>query len=103
MRVSKLVYVTALGAALVSAAACYRNGEPPRDPVGSTRVTSADEASPSTDFQDPWVKDGGAHPYDSDYDNAPAGQSPGISPGSSYNPPVSRPVPWRGSSGGGSK
>lgn len=91
--------------------ACYRTAEPKQEPVGSTRVTSADEgdtdkARSTTDFQDPWAKkDGGGaqeHPYDSDYDHP--GQSPGITPPSSIpHAPMSRPAPWRGSSGGGSK
>ena len=97
-----VILVTA-AATLALGVACYRTAEP--QPVGSTRLTSADEADTSSDVRDPWAKkDAGAnaHPYDSDYDHP--GQSTGIRPPSSIPPtPVGRPVPWRGSSGGGSK
>ncbi len=94
-------------ATVVLGFACYRSAEPKQEPVGSTRVTSADEGDPNgADFKDPWLKkDGGGaqeHPYDSDYDHP--GRSTGITPPSSIpQAPMSRPAPWRGSSGGGSK
>lgn len=102
MRAGILVAV----ATVALGAACYRTAEPKETPVGSTRVTSADEGDNTlTDFRDPWAKkDAGAnpHPYDSDYDHP--GQSPGITPPSEMpKAPMSRPAPWRGSSGGGSK
>lgn len=89
------ILVTA--ATLALGVACYRTTDP--QPVGSTRLTSADEGD-----TDSLAKDAGAnqHPYDSDYDHP--GQSTGIRPPSSIPPtPVGRPAPWRGSSGGGSK